>query len=120
MIGGSVPATGDETDRQDGRARNRHRGKPEIHMGGYEKVVIGGGALGQNTADNEMFVELGIMCATERLAPADLVSAHKWFNLAALRGNKKAIRLRLEIASEMSQSEIAAAQRAARDWLATH
>ena len=88
-------------------------------MGRHENGVIGGGALGQNCADGEMFIELGIMCAAERLAPADLVSAHKWFNLAALQGNKKAVRLRLEIASEMSPSEIAAAQRAARDWLAT-
>jgi uncharacterized protein len=49
--------------------------------------------------------------------PADLVAAHKWFNLAASRGNAEAIRLRREIAAQMSDAEIAAAQRAARAWL---
>jgi len=46
-----------------------------------------------------------------------LVSAHKWFNLAAVKGNTEAIRLRREIANQMSDAEIAVAQRAARDWL---
>jgi len=50
----------------------------------------------------------------------DLVAAHKWFNLAAMRGSSEAARLRREIAAEMSPEEIAAAQRAARDWLTTH
>jgi TPR repeat protein len=49
--------------------------------------------------------------------PADYVSAHKWFNLAAMRGNADAARLRREIAVEMSEAEIAVAQRAARHWL---
>ena len=50
--------------------------------------------------------------------PVDFVSAHKWFNLAAMHGNKQAGALRTEIAAELSENEIAAAQRAARDWLA--
>jgi len=37
-----------------------------------------------------------------------------------MRGNPDAIRLRREVADEMSAAEIAAAQRAARDWLTTH
>jgi TPR repeat protein len=49
--------------------------------------------------------------------PADYVTAHKWFNLAAMRGNADAVRLRREIAEEMSEAEIATAQRAARAWL---
>jgi hypothetical protein len=36
-----------------------------------------------------------------------------------VRGNADAIRLRREIAEQMSESEIAA-QRAARDWLSAH
>jgi hypothetical protein len=46
--------------------------------------------------------------------------AHKWFNLAAMRGNEDAARLRREIADQMSEDEIAAAQRAARAWLKAH
>jgi TPR repeat protein len=51
---------------------------------------------------------------------ADLVAAHTWFNLAAVRGNAEAAYHRQQIAVEMSAAEIAAAQRAAREWLRTH
>jgi hypothetical protein len=47
----------------------------------------------------------------------DLVQAHKWFNIAAMRGHRDAARLRREIAEQMSDAEIGCAQRAARDWL---
>ena len=49
-----------------------------------------------------------------------MVAAHKWFNIAALRGNAAAARMRREIAIEMSDTEIAAAQRAARAWMTRH
>jgi uncharacterized protein len=68
----------------------------------------------------DRLLALGLRCATGAATPADLVSAHKWFNLAALRGSKDAVRRRQEIAAEMSPAEIAAAQRAAREWLAQH
>ncbi len=47
----------------------------------------------------------------------DLVEAHKWFNLAAVRGDRRAHIDRADIAEEMSVAEIAAAQRSARDWM---
>lgn len=68
----------------------------------------------------EALYELGITCASGREAPADLVSAHKWFNLAAMKGHSEAPRMRREIATEMSDAEIGQAQRAARDWLKAH
>jgi hypothetical protein len=37
-----------------------------------------------------------------------------------MRGNADAVRLRREIAEEMSEEEIATALRAARDWLTRH
>jgi TPR repeat protein len=52
--------------------------------------------------------------------PVDLVEAHKWFNLAAMRGHREAAQHRREIAELMSDSEIGCAQRAARDWLKRH
>ena len=67
----------------------------------------------------EMF-ELGMSYASGRDVPADLVEAHKWFNLAAMKGSEDAIRLRREVAAEMSDAEIGRAQRAARDWLKEH
>lgn len=74
-------------------------------------------ALGSTPAGSDTFFDLGMMYSTGRSVPIDYVTAHKWFNLAAMKGNKDAIRLRREIAELMTESEIAAAQRAARDWL---
>jgi hypothetical protein len=37
-----------------------------------------------------------------------------------MKGDAGAIRLRREIAVQMPEVEVAAAQRAARDWLTTH
>lgn len=64
--------------------------------------------------------ELGLMYCSGREVGCDLVQAHKWFNLAALRGNDDARRYRAEIAREMSKSDIARAQKLAREWLAVH
>jgi uncharacterized protein len=71
-------------------------------------------------SNGKQFFELGMMYSTGQLGSPDMVSAHKWFNIAAMRGDKEALRLRHEIAAEMSEAEIAAAQRAARDWLTRH
>ena len=50
----------------------------------------------------------------------DLIEAHKWFNLAAMQGNKEALRYRAELARELSAEEMAEAQRLAREYLADH
>ena len=68
----------------------------------------------------EAFFALGMECSIGGEVPTDLVSAHKWFNLAAMRGNQDAVRLRREIAAQMSNAEIGAAQRAARDYIKQH
>jgi uncharacterized protein len=73
--------------------------------------------LGAGPGTGDMLFELGMMYSVGRDVPVDLVAAHKWFNLAAVKGNTEAIRLRREVADQMSDGEIAAAQRAARDWL---
>jgi uncharacterized protein len=73
--------------------------------------------LGEGPSAGDMLFELGMMYSVGRDAPVDLISAHKWFNLAAAKGNAEAVRLRREIANQMSDAEIATAQRAARDWL---
>ena len=64
--------------------------------------------------------ELGLNYCSGRDVDVDLVEAHKWFNIAAMRGDIEAARRRQEIASEMSAFEIAAALRRARDWLSVH
>jgi len=47
----------------------------------------------------------------------DLVAAHKWFNLAALKGNEDAKMYRKDLSDMMSSAEIAQAQKSAREWL---
>ncbi len=68
----------------------------------------------------ETLFELGVLYATGRSGSMDLVTAHKWFNLAALKGNEAAKSQRREIASQMSKEEIASAQKAAREWITLH
>ncbi len=67
--------------------------------------------------NGEILYQLGVMHAAGRSVPADLVTAHKWFNIAAMKGHAEAARMRREIAAEMTDAEIGQAQRAARDWL---
>jgi TPR repeat protein len=87
----------------------------EAIMGRAELAAIESGSTGEVSGD--MFFRLGMMYSIGADMPTDYVTAHKWFNLAAARGNADAARLRREIAAQMSEIEIAAAQRAARDWL---
>lgn len=63
---------------------------------------------------------LGLLFASGRGAPVDLIAAHKWFNLAALKGRADAIGYRRELAELMSADEIAVAQREARAWISSH
>ena len=73
---------------------------------------------GPDTADT--LFALGMMHSSGREVPVDLVTAHKWFNLAAMKGHAEAAALRREVAAEMKDAEIGQAQRAARDWLKAH
>jgi TPR repeat protein len=84
----------------------------------YREIVDGVMSNAPESADD--LFELGMMYSSGRSVAADLVTAHKWFNLAAMRGSAEAVRLRREIAAEMSDAEIGQAQRAARDWLKAH
>ena len=89
-------------------------------MARFEVADIQLASLGEAPVGVDAFYELGMMYSIGRSVPIDLVSAHKWFNIAAMRGNRDAIRLRREIADQMTEEDIAAAQRAARAWLTTH
>jgi TPR repeat protein len=70
-------------------------------------------------ANGDTLLRLGMRYATAE-TPDERMTAHKWFNIAAMHGSAEAARLRREIAAEMSPAEIAAAQRAARDWVTQH
>jgi uncharacterized protein len=62
----------------------------------------------------------GIYLSSGRAGQVDFIEAHKWFNIAAARGDRAAAQHRDELASEMSREEIAAALRAAREWVTHH
>ena len=64
--------------------------------------------------------ELGLIYCTGRDVEINLVEAHKWFNLAAMRGNHEAQHYRLELSREMAKSDVARAQKLAREWLELH
>lgn len=75
---------------------------------------------GAEPANAEDCFGLGMVFSAGAGVAIDLVQAHKWFNIAAMRGHKDAAQMRREIAEQMSDSEIGCAQRAARDWLKAH
>jgi hypothetical protein len=68
----------------------------------------------------EAYYEMGLAHACGRQQPVDLVAAHKWFNVALMKGCKEAALRRAELASEMSSDEIAAALREARAFITRH
>ena len=89
-------------------------------MARFELPDAAAAGIGEAPATADTMFDLGMMYASGRSAPADLVNAHKWFNLAAMKGHCEAAQRRREIAAEMSDAEIGQAQRAARDWLKAH
>ena len=72
------------------------------------------------TAIQDVLFERGLYWASGRSGVVNLVAAHKWFNLAALKGRADAISMRREVAAMMSDAEIATAQREARAWMTAH
>jgi hypothetical protein len=65
----------------------------------------------------DVLFERGIYWASGRSGIVDLIAAHKWFNLAALKGRSDAAVMRREVAELMSDAEIATAQREARAFM---
>ena len=71
--------------------------------------------------DGEDMYRLGLQASTGGdEGEFDLITAHKWFNLAAMQGNQEARIYRAELANEMTTEEIAEAQRQAREYLSVY
>ena len=62
------------------------------------------------SANPDVLFDLGMIYSSGRSGVVDLVAAHKWFNLAALKGRVDAIPMRREVAAMMSDTEIALAR----------
>lgn len=83
-------------------------------------IEIAAALCGTEPADAEDCFGLGMIYSSGAGVAVDLVQAHKWFNIAAMRGHRHAGQVRREIAEQMNDGEIGCAQRAARDWLKSH
>ena len=88
-------------------------------MARFEMLEAGFGTMGA-TAQADILFERGMMYATGRDCETDVVTAHKWFNIAAIKGSTRAAELRSELSASMTKGEIAHALREARDWMTTH
>lgn len=77
-------------------------------------------AMGHQAITADVFFRMGIDHSIGRGCAADMIAAHKWFNLAAAQGNSDAARWRQEISQEMTAAQIAEAQRQAREWMTRH
>jgi uncharacterized protein len=87
-------------------------------MGLNELNALETAARMSGEASGGICFRLGMFYSVGGSVPADKVAAHKWFNLAVVRGVRDAVAYRRELSAEMTEIEIAAAQRAAREWIA--
>ncbi|MBX4911756.1 MULTISPECIES: sel1 repeat family protein [Rhizobium] len=86
-----------------------------FEMHNAETATMGGD---NNSAD--VFCEMGLMYATGRGCAVDLIAAHKWLNIAAIKGNDRAAELRADVAAAMNKMQLVEALRAAREWMTVH
>ncbi len=88
-------------------------------MARFEMFEADFGTMG-STAQADILFEMGLMYATGRDCEADAVAAHKWFNIAAIKGSARAAELRSELSATMTKQEIVQALRDAREWMTMH
>ena len=88
-------------------------------MARFDFDTMENGSMGAD-AQADILFNMGLMYATGRDCDTDLVSAHKWFNIAAIKGSERAAEMRAELAASMSKAELASALRAAREWMTMH
>jgi hypothetical protein len=100
-----------------GTARQKSKRRRQMFQGQIDPDTA---APVQASAIPDLLFERGLYWASGRSGVVNLIAAHKWFNLAALKGRTDAIPLRREVAEMMSEVEIAMAQREARAWMTAH
>lgn len=83
------------------------------------RVTVSADAQPAGSTSDALY-QLGVMYCAGREVEMCLITAHKWFNIAASRGNADAKRYRAEISADMSRTDIARAQKHAREWLSSH
>lgn len=88
-------------------------------MARFEIFEADSGDIG-TAAQADILCELGLMYATGRDCEVDIIAAHKWLNIAAIKGSLRAAQLRSELSATMSKQDIARALREAREWMTLH
>ncbi|MEO0466366.1 MAG: hypothetical protein AAF216_07465 [Pseudomonadota bacterium] len=82
----------------------------------FETDVLPCEGLNASSACDDLY-QAGLAYSLGDDVDVDLIAAHKFFNLAAVRGHEVAKELRQEMADQMSSDEIREALKAAREWL---
>ncbi|MDP1556738.1 MAG: hypothetical protein Q8S09_11805 [Hyphomonas sp.] len=83
----------------------------------YSDIPVAPGALlGAHSQPDDLY-RAGLAYATGTGAEINLVEAHKWFNLAAVRGHEEAKAQRQDMAGMLTTEEVKLALQAARDWM---
>jgi TPR repeat protein len=83
-----------------------------------EDLLIATCMAAASQGDIEAYYTLGVAYSTgSHGVGCDLIEAHKWFNLAAVKGHAEAQMCRADVSDEMTAREIAEAQRRAREWI---
>ena len=83
-----------------------------------DDLLIANCLAAASQGDIEATYTLGVAFSTgSHGVECDLIEAHKWFNLAAVKGHSEAQMCRADISDEMTAREIAEAQRRAREWI---
>ena len=91
-------------------------GQRDTSLDGYIRERVAAADIGQPDA----LYDLGLLYSTGQGVRQDYVAAHKWFNLAAMRGVRRAEVDRSELACDMTAKDVEEALRQARAWLDTH
>jgi hypothetical protein len=110
-IDGKVPTEDRDSDK---RIETGTKPMARFEISTTEMVMMGG------KSSAEALCELGVNYATGRGCAVDRVAAHKWLNIAAIKGSDRAAELRADVGAMLTKIELAAALRAARDWMTTH
>jgi TPR repeat protein len=84
----------------------------------HDDLLIATCLAAASLGDIEATYTLGVAYSTgSHGVDCDMIEAHKWFNLAAVKGHAEAQMCRADISDEMTAREIAEAQRRARAWI---
>jgi len=87
---------------------------------GMEKPYVESCIRAAERGEPQALYDLGLIYSTGQGVELDYVTAHKWFNLAAMRGIRRATVDRAELAADMTEEEVARAQKMAREWVSLH